>query len=70
MAISDSELSLAHGVVRAAIKAGNDHFPIDPNFAAEVMRELRERRLRDDVKAGSVTDATAAMLLVMINRKS
>jgi hypothetical protein len=64
--ISDSELSLAHGVVRAAVRAGHDDVRLDPSFVAEVMRELRERRLRDEVKAGAVADVTAAMRLTMI----
>lgn len=50
--LTDADLSLAEGVVRAWIRQhGDDAFPIAPDFVAEVIRELRERRKAIDEMA-------------------
>jgi hypothetical protein len=67
MLITDANLSLAHGVLRSAVKRGDDSITLAPAFVCECMRELRERRLKDEVKAGSIGDAAAAMKLTVIN---
>lgn len=41
---TDAQLSLAEGILRAAIRKGMDAFAVDPEFVADVIAELRERR--------------------------
>jgi hypothetical protein len=40
----DAELSLAEGVLRAAIRQGQTAFPVDPEFVADAIKELRDFR--------------------------
>lgn len=42
--ITDTNLSLAEGVLRAAVRQGQDAFRVDPTFIADVIAELRRFR--------------------------
>lgn len=67
--VTDSQLSLAHGLMRSAVKQGMSSFEVDPSFIGECLRELRERRLKEEVKRGAVSDAMAAHRLLLINAR-
>ncbi len=41
---TDAELSLAEGVLRAAVRQGQDAFLVAPGFVADVIAELRRFR--------------------------
>lgn len=41
---TDEALSLAEGVLRAAVRQGQDSFAVDPGFVADVIAELRRFR--------------------------
>jgi hypothetical protein len=44
---TDAQLSVAEGVLRAAIRRGHDAFAVDPEFVADVIAELRRRRAEE-----------------------
>lgn len=61
---TDAELSMAEGVLRAAVRQGQDAFPVDPSFVADVIAELRRFRSGEWVQMPKSVRHAEAMNLI------
>lgn len=62
--IDDATLSLSEGVLRAAVRQGQEAFPVDPGFVADVIAELRRLRSGAAVVVPSTVQHAEAMHLI------
>ena len=61
---TDAALSMAEGILRAAIRQGQDAFSVDPTFVADVIAELRRFRSGEWVQIPKSMRHAEAMNLV------